>query len=178
MKLWPNSSIQTCHARLLRGAGSFLSGCLTLGEGFASGVVSVALGDGVAGTDTGVIVGWAETTGKTVGLGEGCWVCWGGGATGGTTSVFFCDRNTRNGTKGAARIPAPTTNGLQLTGDFCPAADPRGRGAPSADGDWAAGAISSSPKDAPSNSRMAAANGGMCFESGWLKASSQCGALK
>src|SRR5438067_8725602 len=90
MKSCTKSSIQTCQARLPFGDGSFLFGLAGLGEGLASGVgvISLGLGEGVAGITVGVTAG--GTIGKTVGLGEGDAVCCRAGAIGGTTAVFFC----------------------------------------------------------------------------------------
>src|ERR1043166_4967933 len=110
MKLWTNSSIQTCQARLFRGAGAFFFGWVGLGDGLASGVgvgeISAGLGDG-------------EGTMMAVAAGEGAAVCCGVGAGVGATSVFFCGRNAQNASNAtAARTIAPIKNGFHFGADF------------------------------------------------------------
>ena len=137
MKSCTKSSIQTCQARLPFGDGSFLFGLAGLGEGLASGVgvISAGLGEGVAGITVGVAAGGVGTIGKTVGLGDGAAVCCGAGATGVTTSVFFCERHSQSAARRpSTRTIAPMTTGPRFTGDRCPAETARCFNATLADG--------------------------------------------
>src|ERR1051326_4196238 len=105
MKLWTNSSIQTCQARPSRGTGAFLFVSGGVGEGLGS---MVGVGDGSAG------VGESGGDGVGTGVGEGR-VGIGVGVAGTITSVFFCARNAQ--TASATRAPraiAPITTGFHL----------------------------------------------------------------
>src|SRR5438270_13231911 len=116
MKLWTNSSIQTCHARSFRDDGPLV--LVGLGEGFASGVgvISSAVGEAAG---VGVRAGSADAVGKPATLGEGGAVSCGVGVTGSTVSVFFCDRNAQSATtRRTARMTAPITTGFHFTAVF------------------------------------------------------------
>src|SRR2546423_6908653 len=156
MKLWTNSSIHICQARLFRGAGAFRFDSVGLGDGSGVGFgdASSSLGDGDgdgAGVATGVGDGSAEYCGV------------------GTTSFFFCARHAQNAIRtAAARTIAPIANDLHFGAGFWPAV-----------GAFLVVAGDASVSVAcSSNSLMAAATGGMCFESGCERASSQWGVLR
>src|ERR1041385_8115608 len=166
MKLWTNSSIHTCQARLFRGAGAFLFDSVGLGEGTGVGEDGsiVSEGDG-EGDGDGIGDGDAMRTGGEVCCGVG------DGVTGTTTSIFFCGRKTANAIRTTANTTAPITNNFHRGADFLSANGALGFIAASADG------FSTSP-DWPSNSLIATATAGMCFETGGESASSQCGVLR
>src|SRR5205085_8015560 len=164
MKLWTKSSIQTCQARLFRGPGAFLFDSAGLGDGLASGV-------GV--TSIGVGEGEGEASGT---VGDGCADCCGIGV-GETTSVFFCERIAQSASRTtAARTNVAMTNGFHFAGGFFSPAGARCFIAVSAERASAApGTVS---VDCSSNSLIARATGGMCFEIGCESASSQWGVLR
>src|SRR3954469_13877457 len=106
MKLWTNSSIQTCHGRLFRGAGAFRFDSAGLGEGTGVGEVSATLGEGD---------GVRKAVGE--GCGDGCAI--GVGVAGTMTSGFLGDRNRQSPISPAtARIIGPSTTGLHFGRDF------------------------------------------------------------
>src|SRR3954454_4491403 len=155
MKLWTKSSIQTCQARLFRGTGAFFFGSVGLGEGFTSGV-------GVGEISTGLGVGEGITA---VAVGNGAAVCCGVGVGPGTTSVFFCARNAQNvSNAAAARTIAPMTNAFLFGPDFSSASGVRCFIATSIGAGWVA--TGSASGACSSNSLIARATGGICFDTG------------
>src|SRR2546423_3998320 len=168
MKLWTNSSIQTCQARLVRGTGAFLFDSVGLGEGSGVGDDLSAVGEGEGegdgdGEDDGIGDGEAMRIGGEVCCGVG------DGAIGTTTSGFFCERKTANAIRRTATTTAAITKSFHRGAAFLPSTG-------------AVCFIAVSPPgfslDGPSNSLIAEATAGTCFETGWESASSQCGVLR
>src|SRR2546423_14857536 len=77
MKLWTNSSIHICQARLFRGAGAFRFDSVGLGDGSGVGVgdASATLGDG-DGDGAGVATGVGDGSGEYWGVGATSFFLW------------------------------------------------------------------------------------------------------
>ena len=145
---------------------------------------SVALGEGLGVGDDCSAVGEGDGNGDGNGEGEGIGegdattmgddVCGGVGdsVAGIPISVLFCERNAQNAIRIAImKTTAPIANGFQFgPGFFSPA---------SALCFIAASVGGFSPSvDCSSNSLIADATAGVCFDTGWESASSQCGVLR
>src|SRR6266403_4596719 len=163
MKLWTNSSIHTCQARLFRGDGSFLVRNVALGEGegVSSGVAvaSGALGDGVGETGSGLGDACAVMIGATLraGRGEGL----------GVTALFFADRvQIPNASAAIATAAQEITNAGRVATDFFSGAFVSALGSVARAGGGVEAVPATSSTGGPSNSLMAATSAGICFESG------------
>src|SRR2546423_2529720 len=151
MKLWTKSSIQICQERSFRGAGAFLFDSVELGDGMGVGDNCSTVGDG-EGEGSGD--GEATTSGGDVCCGVG------NGVAGILVSLLFCDRNAQSAIRIAiAKTTAPIRNGFHFGADFLSSTGARWFSATSVGG-------FSPSTDCSSNSLIAEATAGMCFEKG------------